>query len=110
MLSVLNEPVRCPGDPHKEDNRRGFHTNQQTMSKQRKMDFLEHTKGGMSVLGFWTEGGKGMLVRSLERNHVDDVLREWQIADVVVTEHKVLLKWQKRSQPLTDKELKEQYR
>ena len=80
------------------------------MSTKSKMDFLEHTKGGMTDLGFWTESGKGMLVRSLERNHVDDVLREWQIVDVVVTEHKVLLKWQKRIQPLTDKEIKDQYR
>lgn len=68
------------------------------MSTTEKLDF------------FWTESGKGMLVRSLERNHVDYVLREWQIVDVFVTKYKVLLKWQKRMRPLTDQELKEQYR
>lgn len=75
-----------------------------------RFDFLEHTKSAMGDLGFWTDTGKGMLVRSLELNHVDDVIREWTIVDVIVTEHKVLLKWQRRIKPLTDQELKDQYR
>lgn len=78
--------------------------------KKEKLDWMKHTQGAMEVLGFWTEDRRSGLIKSMERSFVDDILREWLITDIIINGEKVLLKWAKRHIPLTDAEIREQYR
>ena len=75
-----------------------------------QIDFLEHHKKGLEHLGFWQEGYKATLLKSAEQNYKTEILRDYTITDIILTDDKkFLMKWVKRFQPLTDKELKEQY-
>ena len=75
-----------------------------------KIDFLEYHKERLEHLGFWQEGYKETLLKSAEENYKTEILRDYKITDIILTEDKkFLMKWVKRFQPLTAKELKEQY-
>jgi len=73
------------------------------------MNFLETHKEGMKHLGFWAEEYKSSVLRSLELQYSTEVLREWTIVDLTFNGDKALAKWEKRTFPLTDQQLKEKY-
>lgn len=73
------------------------------------MDFLErHTKSA-EVLGFWDEQYKSVVVAMIESNYKKEIIKEWQITDIIANNDKFLLKWRKRLSPLTNKEYNEKY-
>ena len=45
---------------------------------------------------------EGLLIKT-------EIIREWTIVDLVFNGDKALVKWEKRYQPLTDEELKDNY-
>jgi hypothetical protein len=59
--------------------------------------------------GFWSEGYKRTLLRSLEANYNSLILRDLFIEDVIINGDKIMIKWGKRYTPLTDEKLKEEY-
>ena len=61
-------------------------------------------------LPFWTELKKRTIMSAIETVHTDDVLREYMIADVVTSTDGFLIQWAKRHIPLTDEEIKTNYR
>lgn len=71
--------------------------------------FLEIHKDGLEVMGFWTEEYKQSIIKRLESFYATFVIREFGINDMVINGDKILLKWYKRFEPLTDEELEEQY-
>jgi len=78
--------------------------------KKKSIDFLQITKDAMEHTGFWVDRPRSSVIRAIEMGFVDDVLRSWMITDVVMNQGRVLLKWEKRVIPLTDQEIKAQYR
>ncbi len=79
-------------------------------NKEKPLDFLEHTKSGMEVLGFWTETYKSVLILQVERSYRRDVVRDWCVSDIVINGDKVLLRWDRRIFPLTEEELDKKYK
>lgn len=75
----------------------------------RQMNLLEVHRQNIEIFGFWTEEYLTVIMKSIELRHNTEIIREWSISDFVVNGDKVLVKWVKRFQPLSDMELKEQY-
>lgn len=74
------------------------------------IDFLEQHKKSLEVIGFWDEISKTTILKSLEHNYKTEILRNYMITDIVLKDDKkFLIKWDKRFEPLTNEELKEQY-
>lgn len=73
------------------------------------MEFLELHKKGMKTLGFWTEEFRSVVNTMMETRYNTEIIREWIIVDLIFNGDKVLIKWKKRFEPLTDKELKKEY-
>lgn len=72
--------------------------------------FLELHKSMLDMTNsFWSEDYKRVIIQSIENRYKTDVLKEWGIEDIVINGDKVLLKWYKRYQPLTDEEIKDKY-
>lgn len=72
-------------------------------------DFVNLHAEGMKKLGFWTEEYRATILKSMERQYKPEIIRNYFITDFVVNGDKVLVKWMKRIEPLSDKELKEDY-
>lgn len=68
-------------------------------------DFLKIHQQGMEVLGFWTEEYRATVLNDIMRKYKKEIIREWVAIDFVPNADKVLVKWQKRMMPLSDKEL-----
>ena len=73
------------------------------------MDFIKAHQQGMETLGFWTEEYRQTTLRVMEQQYKTEIVREWCIVDFVANGDKVLIKWKKRFQPLSDEELKDKY-
>lgn len=71
--------------------------------------FLDLHRELMETLGFWDEDYKASIIRLLESRYKRDIIREWGISDLVVNGDKVLFKWYKRYQPLSDEEMIKRY-
>lgn len=74
-----------------------------------EFNFLEIHKNSMENLGFWEETYKKSAIQMLENGYKTEVIREWEISDLVTNGDKILIKWTKRYRPLTDEQLKEKY-
>lgn len=72
-------------------------------------DFLQIHKETMEVLGFWREEYLPVVLMGIEGRYKTEIIREWTISAMVIHGDKVLTKWAKRFQPLTDQELAEKY-
>ncbi|MFW5847526.1 MAG: hypothetical protein ACOCVF_01220 [bacterium] len=70
-------------------------------------DFLKIKQNSMETLGFWTEEFKSVIIHMVERNYTIRIIQTWYIEDLIFNEEKILIKWKKRLEPLTKKELKE---
>lgn len=76
----------------------------------KETDFLELHKKHLEHIGFWEEGYKATLLKSAEQNYKTEIIRDYEIVDIIFKEDKkFLMKWVKRFKPLTKEELKEQY-
>ena len=73
------------------------------------MNFIETHIEGMETLGFWSEEYRSAVIRMIEAGYKTEIIREWAIVDLLLNGDKVLVKWGKRFQPLTNKELKDKY-
>lgn len=78
-------------------------------TKEEDKSFLDIQKEKMDVLGFWTEEYRSVMIARIESMYKKEIIRVWGISDIVMNGDKMLLKWYKRHQPLTDEELKEDY-
>lgn len=74
-----------------------------------KLDFLEINQKNMDLLGFWSESYKSTIILSVESAYKNSVIRDWFISNIVIDGDKVLIKWQRRTFPLTDEQIKEKY-
>lgn len=60
---------------------------------------------------FWTDIYKSTLIKSIELNYKDEIIRTYGICDIVIVPERgnksqqVLIQWYRRHQPLTDKEI-----
>ncbi len=79
------------------------------MKNESEKSFLDVQKEAMEVRGFWTEEYRSTIVKNTELMYNTDIIREWQISDLILTGDKVLIKWIKRIIPFTKQQLKEQY-
>jgi hypothetical protein len=73
------------------------------------MDFIETHTNGMETFDFWTEEYRSVVIEMMETLYETELIREWTIVNLGFNGDKALVKWQKRFQPLTDKELKDKY-
>ena len=78
------------------------------MSKE-KVDFLQIHKDGLEHIGFWNEFFKATILKSIEQLHKTEIIKEYAAVDLIINDKKVLVKWVKRFQPLSEEELKEDY-
>lgn len=79
--------------------------------KEEKIDLLENHKEVISIKGeFWTERNLHSIKRAIESDYKPNVVRHYEIFDIVLNGKTVLVKWGKRFEPLTDEELKEKYK
>ncbi len=72
-------------------------------------NFLDSHKEGLEILGFWTEHYRESIIAQIEQGYKTEVIREFGISDIVINEDKILLKWYKRFEPLTDEEINNNY-
>lgn len=80
------------------------------MTKEEKeYDFLEIIQESQKIMGFWNEIHKSVLIKTIERTYISEVTRDYGISDIVINSDKVLLKWFKRHQRLSNQELKDNY-
>ena len=80
------------------------------MSKEKeKVDFLQVHKDGLEHIGFWNEFFKETVLKSIEQLHKAEIIKEFSAVDIILNDKKVLIKWVKRFQPLSDEELKDDY-
>lgn len=70
---------------------------------------LEHHKDGLEILGFWGEISKRALIASLLNIYNTETIKEYSIDDLIIKDKKVLVKWMKRFEPLTQEELKKEW-
>ena len=77
------------------------------MKKQKTI--LELHKESMEVLGFWDEVTKTTVKNLILDIYNTETVKNFFIQDIVMKEDKVLVKWQKRFEPLTKEELKEKW-
>lgn len=59
---------------------------------------------------FWLPMPVSVVIFSIEKEYKDKVIRDWYIEDLVVNKEEVLIKWAKRSSPLTQEEIRLKYR
>lgn len=64
---------------------------------------------GSMEYGFWSESSKRILIKALESDFKTGIIREWYIEDIVINMDKILYKWKKRFEPLTNERLKDEY-
>jgi len=72
-------------------------------------DYFLQNQSAILEHGFWAEDTKSALFFSLELRYKKEIIMNWQIVDVVMREKNVLIKWQKRYNPLTDEEYQSKY-
>jgi len=58
-------------------------------------EFLEMHKDAISVLGFWDEEFKVIIMKFIESQYKDHITINWRISDIVINGEKVLIKWTK---------------
>ena len=51
-------------------------------------NFLEYHKEEVEQLGFWQEGYKTTLIKSVEQNYKTEILKEFTIVDIVFKDDK----------------------
>lgn len=73
------------------------------------LSILELHKESMEVLGFWDEVTKTTVKNLILDIYNTETVKNFFIQDIVMKEDKVLVKWQKRFEPLTKEELKEKW-
>lgn len=74
-----------------------------------KVDFLENHKNGLEHIGFWNEFFRDTVIKAIEDLHKTEIIKDFKIVDFIPNGDKVLIKWVKRFQPLSDAELSEYY-
>jgi hypothetical protein len=74
-----------------------------------KKDFLERHKEHLDVLGFWDEDSRSSIIYCIESTYKKEIIREWGISDMVMNGDKILFKWYKRHEPLSEEELKKRF-
>ena len=72
-------------------------------------DILQKNHIELLKYGFWTEEPKSILYFSIERTYKKEIVKIWSIIDVLIYSKIILIKWQKRDTPLSEKQYKEKY-
>lgn len=71
--------------------------------------FIDYKIESMDIIGFWDEVHRCSVIKSLELYYRTEIIREYFIQDMLPNGDKFLIKWQKRFEPLTEEELKDDY-
>ena len=79
------------------------------MSEELEKDFLEIHKEGLEHIGFWREEYIEIVQKSIENRYKTEVIRNYCVTEISIKDRKVLVKWVKRYEPLSDEELSENY-
>lgn len=79
------------------------------MSEELEKDFLEFHKERLEHIGFWSEEYIEIVKKSIESRYKTEVIRNYCVTDIFIKDRKVLVKWIKRHEPLSDEELSENY-
>jgi len=74
-----------------------------------KIDFLEVHKNSLEHLGFWNEFFDKTIYKAIENLHKSEIIRDYCVIDLIVNKEKIMVKWAKRFQPLSNEELSEKY-
>lgn len=67
-------------------------------------DFLEIHKDYIETQGFWEEERKSFLIKSIELRYKKEVVKKYQVVDVVFNGNEILIKWSKRISELSESE------
>ncbi len=71
--------------------------------------FLQHAKDSLEITGIWDEIFKTTILKHMETMYKKEIVRKWGVSDMIVNGDKVLVKWYKRHEPLTDEALNRKY-
>lgn len=74
-----------------------------------EFDFVKSQTEYMNALGIYLEGYKTDLIRAYEVTHKDKILKDWYIAELLISGNKTIAKWKKRAQSLSIDEFKKEY-
>lgn len=72
-------------------------------------EFIDNLKNRQNHFGVWEEGYVSTIKHAMESRYNSLILKDMYIADIIINGDKILIKWNKRFQPLTDEELNEKY-
>jgi hypothetical protein len=72
-------------------------------------DFLEIHKDTLESVGFWKEEYIESVQKAIESRYKTEVIRYYCVTEIYIKNNKVLVKWSKRHNPLSDDELLENY-
>lgn len=62
-------------------------------------DFLQIHRQMPEQTNFWTEEYRNSIIAFLETRYKPEIIKQWQISDVVINGDKFLIKWSKRILP-----------
>jgi hypothetical protein len=62
-------------------------------------DFLEANRQMPNQFEFWSEEYRSSIIAFLETRYRPEIIKKWQISDVVINGDKFLIKWSKRIIP-----------
>lgn len=79
------------------------------MPQEEKIDFLELHKQQLQHNGFWREIAKESVFRAIENTHKTEIITDYFISDITITDKNFLVHWDKRLEPLSKQELKDNY-
>lgn len=75
-----------------------------------------HKESATRIGTFWEEEFRGTIIKSIMVSYKTEVIRDYTIVDIVIPNNgkpdstdRVLVKWAKRFQPLTNEELEEDW-
>jgi len=62
-------------------------------------EFLEVNRQMLNQFEFWSEEYRSSIIAFLETRYRSEIIKKWQISDVVINGDKFLIKWSKRIIP-----------
>lgn len=78
--------------------------------KEKNPDLFDTLKDIANTTGMWQEVSDTILKTSLELVHRKDIIQKYYIEDIMIRRNeKVLVKWSKRLQPLSEEEYNKKY-
>jgi len=79
------------------------------MGKIEEVDFMSLNMENAKVFGFWREEHVSTILHVYLSYFKTEIIKDYQPVDMVIKGDKVMFKWKKRFEPLTEEEIKREF-